>query len=99
MKGTMMPKTPDEELEFIYNFLYNKYKKHEIYRKEYCDIMGISDRTLKRRIDAGKNIVAFKFDADTGKYSWKLLDIAKYLVGRNFKYHQNNDATILTVTP
>lgn len=89
-----MSKAPDEEFEFIYNFLYDKYKKHEICRKEYCEIMGISDRTLKRRIDVGKNIVPFKFDADTGKYSWKLLDIAKYLVGRNFKYDRNNDVTM-----
>lgn len=85
--------SPQEDLEFIFNSLYKQYKKHEIYRKEYCSIIGISDRTLKRRIDSGSNRVAtFDFDEDTGRYSWKLLNVARYLVGKSyFVEFENSD--------
>lgn len=87
--------SPQEEFEFIYNTLYNKYKKHEIFRKEYCSIVGISDRTLKRWIDSGgKNVAPFDFNKETGRYSWKLLNVARYLVGKNYFVDFENSDTI-----
>ncbi|MDD3266189.1 MAG: hypothetical protein PHC75_03295, partial [Burkholderiales bacterium] len=79
-----MSKTKSDEFEFIFNSLYKKYKKYEISRKEYCEIFGISDRTLKRRIDSGKGVVQFNVSEETGKYTWKLVDIAKYFVEKNY---------------
>lgn len=96
----MITTSQQEEFEFIYNSLYDEYKKHKVFRKEYCCIIGVSYRTLKRYIDSGsKNIAPFNLDEETGRYSWKLADVARHLVGRNFRYNQNKGATIVPVTP
>lgn len=70
----------DSKVDYMFDKIFKRYKKYIVGRKEYCEMVGISDKTLERRIEAGNNIAIYKVDEETGKLTWNLFDLAVYLV-------------------
>ena len=70
----------DSKVDYMFDKLFKRYKKYIVGKKEYCEMVGISEKTLERRIEAGNNIAIYRVDEKTGKLTWNLFDLAVYLV-------------------
>ena len=70
----------DSKVDYMFDKLFKRYKKYIVGKKEYCEMVGISEKTLERRIEAENNIAISRVEEKTGKLTWTLFDLAVYLV-------------------